>query len=206
MNLSTSASRVSRTGLAVGMLLSLLLVTGCATGPQVRSASAPDLDLASFRSFSFYPELSTDRAGVHTLISQQLVFSTRREMEVRGFSYVEDPAQADLLINFHLDVAEQLRVINSPNHWRGSSFWDHRRGFYDPWWGHSQWPAHSSVDVIQYTQGTLSVDVIQANRNMLVWEGVATQQITQRTLNDMGPALDNAVHKLFERFPVAPKL
>lgn len=99
-------------------------VTGCAYGPQVRSATAPDVDLADdFRIVGFFPELSTDRVGFHTIVSRQLVSSTRREMGVRGFTYVENSAEADLLINFHSDVSEQFRVRNATaQHWRGSSF------------------------------------------------------------------------------------
>lgn len=188
-------------------LLLALIVTGCASGPQVRYAVAPGVEMGSdFRTFSFFPELSTDRAGFHTIVSRQLVSSTRREMEVRGFQYVENPAEADLLINFHTDVSEQFRVRSTPTYWHGSSFWNHRRGFYDPWVGHRHWPVHSTIDVDQFTEGSLSIDMVASDRNMLVWEGVASQRLTQRTLNELGPALDNAVHQVFQRFPVPARL
>ncbi|QTF92276.1 hypothetical protein [Halomonas sp. BM-2019] len=58
--------------------------------------------------------------------------STRREMEVRGFTYVEDPAEAQLLINFHIDLAERFQVRSTTIHWRGTSFWNYRRGLYAP--------------------------------------------------------------------------
>jgi hypothetical protein len=35
---------------------------------------------------------------------------------------------------------------------------------------------------------------------------VATKRLTQRTLNDLGPALDDAVHQVFQRFPVPAQL
>lgn len=188
-------------------LLLAALATGCSTGPQVRSAVAPEINVESdFQTFSFFPELSTDRAGLHTILSRQLVASTRREMEVRGFSYVDNPAEADLLINFHTDVAEQFRVRGTTQHWHGNTFWNHRRGFYDPWPGHRRWPTHSTVSVDQYSEGSLNIDVVDADTNMLVWEGVATKRLTQRTLNDLGPAIDNAVHLMFQRFPVPAKL
>lgn len=205
--MATRISRFSTPRLAMAACLLLAaLATGCATGPQVRSASAPGVDLGGdFRTFSFFPELSTDRAGFHTIVSRQLVFSTRREMEVRGFTFVENPAQADLLINFYTDVNEQFRVRSTAQHWHGPNYWHHRRGFYDPWRGHRHWPSHSTVEVEQFSEGTLSIDVVDRARNMLVWEGVATKRLTQRTLNDLGPALDDAVHQVFGRFPVPAK-
>lgn len=200
-------NRLSAPAPFVACLLVVFLAAGCGSGPQVRYAAAPDVDLAAtVQTFGFFPELSTDRAGFHTLVSRQLVSSTRREMEVRGFTYAEDPATADVLINFHTDVAESFRVRNTPSYWHGSTFWNHRRGFYDPWPGHRRWPTHSAVEVDQFTEGTLSIDMVAAGSNMLIWEGVATQRLTQRTLNDLGPALDKAVHEIFQRFPVPPRM
>lgn len=189
-----------------GWLVLTALLTGCATAPQIRSATAPGVDLETFQTFSFFPELSTDRAGFHTLISQQLVFSTRREMEVRGFTFVADPAEADLLINFFTDVEDRFRVRNTMHTWHGPTYWHHRRGFYDPWRGHRHWPVHSAVEVEQYAEGTVNVDVVDRASNVLVWEGAATRRVTQRTLNEIGPALDDAVHRMFARFPVPPRL
>lgn len=188
------------------LLATVVLLSACASGPQVRSSGAGDIDFGAFRTFAFFGSLSTDRAGYHSLISQQLMASTRREMEVRGLQFVTDPAQADLLINFYADVANELRVRNTGPAWSGPTYWDHRRGRYDPWRGHRGWPSHSSVDVQQITRGTLSVDVVEARQNMLIWEGMASRRLTQRTLNDLGPALDEATHHIFREFPVAPRM
>lgn len=186
-------------------LVTVLALSACAASPTIRSDAAPGTDFNQFRTFSFVSPLSTDRAGFHSLISQQLKFSTSREMEVRGFEFVEDPAQADLLLNFHTHVAEQLRVRSTPDPWIGPSYWNHRRGRYDPWRGHGGWPG-SRVEVDQTSEGRLSVDVIDRRQNTLVWEAVASQRLTQRMLNDLGPAMDGAVHDMFRAFPRDPVL
>src|SRR6056297_606847 len=143
MNIRVSGFPPSLMAVAACVLLAIV-ATGCSTGPQIRSATAPGADLGNdFRTFGFFPELSTDRAGLHTIVSRELVSATRREMEVRGFTFVENSAKADLLINFHTDVSDQFRVRSTPHYWHGSSFWNHRRGFYDPWFGHHRWPSHS---------------------------------------------------------------
>jgi hypothetical protein len=190
------------TARVLGVLLLAFVLSGCAVSPTIRTDGAPGVNLGEFDTFSFFTPLSTDRAGFHSLVSQQLMFSTRREMEVRGFRFVENPAEADLLINFHTHVAEQVRVRSVPDPWIGPSYWHHRRGFYDPWRGHSHWPTHNRVEVDQFSEGRLSVDLIDRRQNMLVWEAVASKRLTQRTLNDLGPAMDDAVHEMFRRFPL----
>lgn len=207
-------TRVDSPKVSAGLLLAaatLLLVTGCASGPQLRTDSAPGFDFSQATTFGFFDDLSTNRGGYHSLVTQQLKFSTQREMEVRGFRRVDNPADADLLINFNADVADTIRVRSTPEPMGGSQFWNHRRGMYSPWPGHTRWPQptrwpQDRVEVTQVTEGALSIDLVDARRNMLVWEGVASQRLTQRTLNDLGPALDSAVHDLFARFPVAPTL
>jgi hypothetical protein len=187
-------------------LFAALVLASCATGPNVRTSAAPGVDFASYRTFSFMTPLSTDRAGFHTLVSQQIVASARREMEIRGFEFVANPDQADMLVNVHTHVADQLRVRSVPDPWMGSTYWHHRRGFYQPWPGHSRWPAPSRVEVDQFSEGRLNVDLIDRSRNTLVWEGVATKRLSQRTMNDLGPAIDSAIHDVFGQFPVAPRL
>jgi len=201
----TGSGWMSRSRYLVWLLV--LAAAGCAITPDIRTDSAPGVDFKQFRTFSFLPSLSTDLAGYHTLVSQQLTFSTRRELEVRGLAFVADPAKADVLVNFHADVSEQLRVRTVSDPWVGSSYWNHRRGLYSPWRGHSAWPGPSSrIEVDQTSLGRLSVDVIDRSQNMLVWEGVASQRLTQRTMNDLGPEMDNAVHQIFRQFPVLPTL
>lgn len=187
-------------------LFAALVLASCATGPNVRTSAAPGVDFASYRTFSFMTPLSTDRAGFHTLVFQQIVASARREMEIRGFEFVANPDQADMLVNVHTHVADQLRVRSVPDPWMGSTYWHHRRGFYQPWPGHSRWPAPSRVEVDQFSEGRLNVDLIDRSRNTLVWEGVATKRLSQRTMNDLGPAIDSAIHDVFGQFPVAPRL
>jgi len=190
----------------LGFLLLASALSGCAITPEIRTDAAPGVNFGEFHTFSFFTPLSTDRAGFHSLVSRQLMYSTRREMEVRGFRFVEDPADADVLINFHAHVAEQIRVRSVPDPWVNRAYWNHRRGFYDPWRGHSHWPSHNRLDVDQFSEGRLSVDVVDRRQNMLVWEAVASKRLTQRTLNDLGPAMDDAVHEMFRRFPLPPIL
>jgi len=187
---------------AVGVAI---VLAGCATTANVRTGAAPETDFAQFRTFSFMSPLSTDRAGYHSLVSQQLMFSTRRELEVRGLEFVADPAEADLLVNFYAQVAEQLRVRSTPDPWIGPSYWNHRVGRYDPWRGHTRWPSHSRVAVDQVSEGRLNIDLVDRRQNVLVWEGLATKRLNQRTMNDLGPAMDGAVHEMFGEFPIGAK-
>ncbi|MEE4638042.1 MAG: DUF4136 domain-containing protein [Wenzhouxiangella sp.] len=178
-------------------LLLLALLSACATGPRVYTSTAPGVDLSSYQRFAFVEPLGTDRAGYASIISQQLTFSTRRELELRGLAFVEDAEQADLLVNFlgHLD--EQIRTRQVTDPFYGPSFYDFRYGYYNPW------PAYSiSTEVQQYSEGTLVIDLIDAQTQQMVWEGTARNEVTERTRREAASRLDAAVKRIFEDFPL----
>jgi hypothetical protein len=182
--------------LLVCSLLSLLVVTGCASGPTIRSNVDSSVDFSSFRTFGFISPLSTDREGYQSLISQQLVTSAERELVARGLQRTD--TNPDLLVNFSANLDQRLRVTQTPAI-HGRSFNSHRRGLY------STWPLYQQTEIQQYTKGTLGVDVVDAARRQLVWEGFALGRVTQRTTDNLGPVLDSAVVDIFSRFPLQPK-
>jgi hypothetical protein len=182
--------------LAACALLGLLVVTSCASGPTIRSSMDESVDFNRFRTFDFLVPLGTDREGFQTLISQQLVSSAERELLARGLT--RTATNPDLLINFSANLDQRLRITQSPGTSAGS-FNRHRRGFYNTW------PSYQQTDIRQYTQGTLGIDVIDAARRQLIWEGVAISRVTQSTTDNLGPVLDDAVVDIFRDFPLPPR-
>jgi Domain of unknown function (DUF4136) len=177
-------------------LLGLLAMTGCASGPTIRSSMDESVDFNRFRTFDFLVPLGTDREGFQTLISQQLVGSAERELLARGLT--RTATNPDLLINFSANLDQRLRITQSPGTSAGSMN-RHRRGFY------TTWPSYQQTDIRQYTQGTLGIDVIDAARRQLIWEGVAVGRVTQSTTDNIGPVLNNAVVDIFHNFPLPPR-
>ncbi len=177
-------------------LLGLLALTGCASGPTIRSNVDASVDFKSFRTFGFIEPLATDRAGYQSLVSQQLVASAERELVARGLQRTD--TNPDLLVNFSANLDQRLRVTQTPV-MNSRSFNSHRRGFY------STWPMYQQTEIRQYTKGTLGIDIVDAARRQLVWEGFALGRVTQRTTDNLGPVLDAAVVDIFRRFPLPPK-
>lgn len=179
-------------------LLMLLLLTACATGPAVYTTAAPGADLTRYQRFAFVEPLGTDRAGYASIVSQQLTFSTRRELELRGLEFVDQAEQADLLVNFFGHLDEQIRTRQVADPFYGPSFYDFRYGFYNPW------PTYSiSTEVQQFSEGTLVVDLIDARTNQMVWEGTARNEVTEKSRREAASRLDAAVKRIFEEFPLS---
>ena len=151
------------------LLVPVFLMTACASGPTIVGNVNPGTDFRVFETYGFIQPLGTDRSsGARTPLSTRLMDAMSREMVARGLTRSDNP---DLLIDFVVATEERVDVRQTPtntvhrSHW-GTSF--------------STWPTYQTT-VRQYTQGSLIIDLIDPNRNMLVAEGGAQTRINSNT-------------------------
>jgi hypothetical protein len=185
-----------------------LALPGCASGPAVQTQMDRTANFAGYKSFGFEPVLGTDRGGARTALSRYLVAAASREMIARGL--VETSTAPDLLINFNANVSDKVRIDSTPMPMgppmgmgvgmgaRGG-YYGYRGGMYGTWGNYSQTTA------TQYTQGTLNIDVVDAGRKQLVWEGVVTKTITEKSAQNLEATVDGAVAAAFAKFPLPVK-
>ncbi len=177
---------------ACALTIVALALAGCSSGPRIITNSDPGVDWSQYRTFGFFQPLSTDQGNVRSLISSQLIESATREMEMAGFTL--DQSDPDLLINFVVSTRETLQTRPS-----SSVGMHHSRGRYSTWSG---WSASmSTTEVVQRTEGTLGVDIVDRQRSQLVWEGAATKRVTDSTRRNQNQVLDDAIAEIFTRFP-----
>ena len=176
----------------IGFIGIVTMIAGCASGPTIISNSAPDFNVADFQTFSFMQPLGTDRAGARTLLSQHLVDATTRELEMQGLRHAD--TGGDLLVNFVVATRETIQTRPS-----SSASMHHSRGRYNTWSGHSM--SMSTTEVVQRTEGTIAVDVVDRARNMLVWEGAASGRVTDSTRRNLEETVHSAIKDIFVEFP-----
>lgn len=169
----------------------LLALAACASGPDIRTNVNPNLSFDNYRTFAFFDPLGTDQSQYSSLLSQSLKSATRRELESRGYRY--EPSSPDLLVNFGARIAEKTQVTQTPTMGYGG-YYGYRGAFY------GGWPAYQT-DVRQYKEGTLNIDLVDANRRELAWEGVAVGRVSQKALDDREAAINNVVSEIFAEFP-----
>lgn len=172
------------------ILLSCWLMASCASQPDIYVNSDPSVNIATYSTFGFFDPLGTDKKGYGSLTSERLKAATRTRLESLGYQYSE--ANPQLLINFGGQLSDKLRVDSVPS---AGGYYGYRAGMYGAWGG------YNTTYVDQYTEGTLNVDIVDAQRNRMVWEGIVTGRVTEDTRENIGPAIDNAVAELLADFP-----
>jgi hypothetical protein len=66
------------------------LLAACTSGPTIRANTAPGVNLQSYKTYTFAPHLGTDRGGVETPLSGYFSEAVRREVDLRGYKFVEE--------------------------------------------------------------------------------------------------------------------
>ena len=171
------------------------MFSGCAaTRPDIRTDYDRSVDFNSFETYGFVDELGTDRAGYSTLITTHFKQAVEKEMGSRGYRYAED--DPDLFVNFFANVRYVTSVRPRTNVWLGYGYYGYRYGMY------SAWPLYADgVDTVQFRVGTANIDIVDAERNQLIWEGVAEGRLTQEVMENPQPAIESVVAELFSRYP-----
>jgi hypothetical protein len=175
------------------VVLVALLLAACATGPRVTTEADPEADFARFRTFAFFEPLALETRGYTTLLSARLKDEARRQMEVRG--YVYDVADPDLRVNLNAFVEEKTDVVTVPTTGYATYYSYRARAFVTvPVW-------HERAQVMQYTEGTVNVDLVDARAKQLVWEGVAVGSAAGATPAERRERAVLSIAKIFEAFP-----
>ncbi len=171
----------------------LALLAGCATGPTVRTDFDPEANFAQYKTWAFYQPIAMEQSGYSTFLTERIRADVRREMESRGYAY--DEKSPDLRVNFQGIVQEKTSVYSTPRS-DVQFFYSYRARSYFavPVW-------YDETQVSKYTEGTLTVDLVDAARNRLVWTGAAIGRITRKAPQERAADADRAITEIFLRYP-----
>jgi hypothetical protein len=169
-------------------------VAACTSGPKIRADADPSVDFKTYRTFGFFEQLSTDKSKYSTMLTTRLKDAARRELQTRGY---QEAAQAQLLVNFNANVENRSEVQSTSS---GAGFYGYRSGMYGAWGGYPQ-----DVHTTHYQQGTLAIDLVDASKQQLVWQGIAQARLTKTMLENPGATIESVVADIFEKFPVPPQ-
>ncbi len=190
--------RIAKLVCVTAMVGAVASFTGCASGPTIRADADPSVNLSSYKTFGFYEKVSTDKSAYTTLVSTRLKEATRTELTKRGYTFTETNPQ--LLANFNLNIENRQDVQSTPSAGVGvgmGGYYGYRAGMYGVWGGYPQ-----DIETVHYQVGTLAIDLVDATKKQLVWQGTAEGRINKKAVENPGPAIDSVVSEIFAKYPV----
>lgn len=185
---------------AVVTLLGVLLMAGCATtsAPNSRIDYDKKADFSVYRTFGFPKETGTDRGGYSTLVTSYFKSSVTTAMEARGYKYTDD--HPDLLVNFYMNTRERTETRSQPNSTLGYGYYGYRYGLYNAW------PMYDDDRTVTYKVGTINLDIVDAEKKQLVWEGVSEGRVSEEAMANPKVTVNAVVTELMRQYPGRPNM
>lgn len=172
------------------IVITLCLLTACTSSPNVNVDFSPDFQFATVKSYAIVqpPADALSRAG---LAGERVESAVREQMAALGVAEV-GREQADIYVGYGVVTEEKTRVTTYPD---PVSYRCYRCGY-----GYGGWGGSAAVDVHEYTQGTLVVDLIKPDTRKVVWRGVGTANVSSVKTPEERTQLINAhVAEMFKQ-------
>jgi len=173
--------------------LAVLVLSACTTTPKVQSDYDRNADFSSYRTFGFVETLATDRSGYSTLLTGYFKSAVQREMT--GLGYTFSDKNPDLLVNFSTNSEARTDVRSTGMTTGYGGYYGYRRGMY------AGFPMTTDVDTVHYKVGTVNIDVVDAKKKQLLWEGTTEGRLTKAVMADPQAAINGAVANIFAQYP-----
>ena len=145
-------------------ILMLLLLTSC-SAVRVNSDYDKKTDFSVYKTYAFH-KTGIDKVEISDLDKKRILRSIDEEMTAKGFTKSETP---DLLINITTKTEKNINVNQfQSNYGYGWGFG------WNPYWG-------ANYSVYTNTEGTLTIDLIDAKKKELIWQGEGVGNLTKNT-------------------------
>jgi hypothetical protein len=182
---SISRSHVRCRAWLILVLTAGVLAQGCTT-TRVSSDFDRSARFSGYHTYAWLPRAHD--SGGNRLVARLARESIEAELNRKGFVRAADPSTADFEVDFTIGARDRLDVSSYPAMYRGP--WGWGRGYYG-----------DAIDVRQYREGTLAIDVFDARTHQPVWTGRATKEITRADQARSDAPIRSAAAAVLANFP-----
>ncbi len=165
-------------------LLLVFMVVSC-TSVKVATDYDRNANFNTYKTFAFF-KTGIDKAEISDLDKRRILRAIETELMAKGFTKSENP---DMLVSLFTKSQQRVDVYNNAWGWGG---WG-----WGPGWG---WGWNMQPSVSTRTEGVLFIDLIDAKKKELVWQGQGTGWLSQN-MEKKEERIKEFVNKILEQYP-----
>lgn len=162
----------------------LILALSSCNAVRVNTDYDKKVDFSKFKTFAFY-KAGIDKVEISDLDKKRILHAIENQMIAKGFTLSETP---DLLININTKAEKNINI----NQFNAGFGYGWGMGW-NPYFGTSNMVSTS-------TQGILTIDLIDASKKELIWQGEGTGNLTQNG-DKKDENIKGFVTKILEQYP-----
>ena len=164
----------------------LIVVLNSCNAVRVNTDYDKNVNFSEYKTYAFY-KTGIDKVEVSDLDKKRILRAIDNQMQQKGFTKSENP---DLLINIFTKEKQQVDV-NQFN-----MGWGYGWGMgWNPW----MWGGNNNM-VNSYTEGTLFIDLIDAKKKEMVWQGEGLGNLTKDT-HRKDEVINEFVTRILSQYP-----
>jgi len=176
-------------------VLALLILLSSCSSVKVAADYDKEAKFNEYKTFAFF-KTGIDKAEISDLDKRRILRAIEAELLAKGFTKSEKP---DLLVSLFTKSQQRVDVYNNSWGmggwgWGGFGPWG---GGFGPGWG---WGWNQQPNVSTSIQGHLYIDLIDANKKELVWQGMGTGYLS-RNMEKKEARIKAFVTKIMEKYP-----
>lgn len=169
------------------VILLLFVVSSCSS-VKVASDYDKNANFNNYKTFAFF-KTGIDKAEINDLDKRRILRAIEAELLAKGFTKSEQP---DMLVSIFTNSREKVNVYTN-----GYGPYGYGWGWYPWYWGGY---GYGGSTVTTSTEGVLYIDLIDANKKELVWQGMGTGYLSQN-MEKKEERIMEFVKKIMEKYP-----
>lgn len=170
-------------------LLALLIIMSSCNSVRVAADYDKNTNFDSYKTFAFF-KTGIDKAEISDLDKRRILRAIESEMLAKGFTKSKDP---DLLVSIFTKERQEVNV------------WNNGFGGFGYGWGWSPfWGNNFNINVSTNSQGSLYIDLIDAKKKELIWQGKGSGYLTSSSKVDKKiERINTFVREIMTAYPPA---
>ncbi len=172
--------------------LVLMLALGSCTSVNVYSDYDKETDFSEFKTYAFYKK-GIDKVEISDLDKKRILKAIEKELKLKGLVPSENP---DLLVNIFTKSREKIDVYNNNYYGWYPWYYGYGYGFGGPGYGFGY------TNVTSSTEGTLFIDLIDARKKELSWQGIGVGLLSyHKDIDKKEARINEFVNHIMTQYP-----
>jgi len=180
----------------VSLVFVFLIVSSCSSVKVVADYDSTT-DFSNYKTFAFYKK-GIDKAEISDLDKRRILKAVEAQLMAKGFTKSENP---DILVNIFTKARRKVDVYNNSYGYGGYGYGGYGYGGYHGWYPWYYGPNYG-VQISEYTEGTLFIDLIDSEKKELIWQGIGSGGLsTSGNVSKKEDRVKEFVIEIMEQYP-----
>lgn len=163
------------------------ILTSC-NSIRVSSDYNEEINFTEFKTYAF-SKSGIDKVEINDIDKKRILRAIDVELYNKG--YRKSSIEPDFLINFFTKTNKKIDYYPSNNYY----------GYAVPYGGMGHYASSWYLNSFSYNEGVLFVDIIDQNKNELVWQGIGKGYIYNDKPDNKNEKIKAMVNKILLQFP-----